>query len=640
MATMLSPGVSFQEIDRTIITPAVATSTGAFAGEFVWGPVNDVTQITNEGALVSRFGKPTNSTFASFYSAKNFLDYSNNLMLVRVGTAGQLNAVATGTAIKIANQVDYESNYADGSATVGMFAAKYPGAMGNSLKVSIADADTFSRTLTGTIAVAAASNVLTGTLTKFDEELSVGSYVLLTVGGSLVSKQVTGIASATEATVDSSYTAIGTGLTGEARWEYFSFFNSAPVDSDRAVALQAAKDGLHAVVVDSNGLFTGAPGSVLEAFSNISKARDAVQYDGTSGYYKTVLNNSSYVWWMDHPDAADVSAIGADFGTEIIASTDYKTLKKPATRALAGGVDGAAATDGEIQIAYDLFKNTSALDVSLIITGKVSATVQQYVIQNIAEYRQDAVAFVSPCNADKSPIIGDTAESLESIINWYDGYSNINVSSSYGFADSGFKYQYDKYNDVYRWIPLNADIAGLCARTDAVAEAWFSPAGLNRGQIKNVTRFAYNPDKAARDELFKRNINPCVSFPGEGNVLFGDKTMIRRPSAFDAINVRRLFIALEKSIAQASKYYLFEQNTELTRQLFASTINPLLRDVKGRQGITDFYVDVGSTVNTPDTIDANELRANIFIKPVRAIRFVRLSFIATRTGASFTEVEL
>lgn len=640
MATMLSPGVDFQEIDRTVITPAVATSTGAFAGDFVWGPVNDVTQVSNEGVLVSRFGKPNNTTFASFFSAKNFLDYSNNLMLVRAGTAGQLNAVATGTAIKIANRIDYESNYMDGSATVGLFAAKYPGAMGNSLKVSIADSDTFSRTLTGTIAVSAGSNVLTGTGTKFDEELAVGSFVLLTVGGSLVTKQVTGVTSATAATVDTNYTAAGTGLTGEARWEYFSFFNSAPVDSDRALSLNAAKDGLHAVVVDEDGLFTGAPGSVLESFGNISKARDAVQYDGTSGYYKTVLNNSSYIWWMDHPDSADLSAVGAEFGTEIVAGTDFKTLKKPATRSLSGGVDGSAATDGELQIAYDLFKNTSTLDVSLIITGQVSPAVQQYVIQNVAEYRQDAVAFVSPCKADKSPIIGDTSESLEAIIDWYEGYTNVNVSSSYGFADSGFKYQYDKYNDVYRWIPLNADIAGLCARTDSVAEPWFSPAGLNRGQIKNVTRFAYNPDKAARDELFKRNINPCVSFPGEGNVLFGDKTMIRRPSAFDAINVRRLFIALEKSIAQASKYYLFEQNTELTRQLFASTINPLLRDVKGRQGITDFYVDVGSTVNTPDTIDANELRANIFIKPVRSIRFVRLAFIATRTGASFTEVEL
>lgn len=641
MATMLSPGVSFQEIDRTIITPAVATSTGAFAGEFVWGPVNDITQITNEGALVSRFGKPNNDTFASFYSAKNFLDYSNNLMVVRVGTADQLNAVANDWPVKIANKVDYETNYEhvyyDGEVSVGMFAAKYPGYLGNSLKVSIADADTFSRTLTGTISVASNSNVLTGDMTKFDQELTVGSYVLLYVGNVIETRQVVGITSETEAIVDSPYPVSDTDLDGYALWEFHSLFNGPPVDSDRAVSMNAKDDGLHAVVVDEDGMFTGVPGSVLETFDNISKARDALRFDGTSGYYKTVLNNSAYVWWMDHPDSDDLTYDGSEFGTDIFAHTFFKSLKRPATRSLDGGQDGDAATDGELQIAFDLFKSTETVDVSLIFTGNVSTDVQRYVIQNIAEHRMDAVAFISPINGDGYPIIGDTSESLAKIVGWY---SAVNVSSSYGVADSGFKYQYDKYNDVYRWIPLNADIAGLCARTDAVAETWFSPAGLNRGQIKNVTRFAYNPDKAARDELFKRNINPCVSFPGEGNVLFGDKTMSRRPSAFDAINVRRLFIALEKAIVQASKYYLFEQNTELTRQLFASTINPLLRDVKGRQGITDFYVDVSATVNTPDTIDANELRANIFIKPVRSIRFVRLSFIATRTGASFAEVEL
>ena len=634
----LSPSVEFSERDLTITTPGVAVSTGAFVGEFVWGPVNDVTQITNEAVLVSRFGKPTNDNFTSFFSAKNFLDYSNNLMLIRASTAGQLNAVATGTAVKIGNQNVYDTSYANGEGVVGMFAAKYPGVIGNSLKVSLADAATYSRTLTGTVAVSAASPVLTGTGTAFDVELSVGSYVVVTVGGTTYTKQVTGITSATSATVSSNFTASGTGLTAVANWEYASQFSGAPVDSNRAVDMGASNDGLHAVVVDEDGLFSGVPGTVLESFGNISKASDALSFDGTSGYYKTVLNKSAYVWWMDHPDTADVGATGVDFGSLIVAASAYKNLKKPVSRSLTGGVNGASATDGELQTAWDFFKQTETLEVSLLITGKASLAVQQYVIQNIAETRMDCVAFVSPVDvADASPIIGDTAESLEKIIDWYD---TVNVSSSYGVADSGFKYQYDKYSDVYRWIPMNADVAGLCARTDFVADTWYSPAGLNRGQIKNVTRLAYNPSKASRDELFKRNINPVVAFPGEGTVLFGDKTMYRRPSAFDAINVRRLFIVLEKSIAQASKYFLFEQNTELTRQLFAGIINPLLRDVRGRQGITDFYVDVGPTVNTPDTIDAGELRANIFIKPVRSVRFISLSFIATRSSATFTEIEL
>ena len=638
MANFISPEVRTTETDLTITTPGVAVSTGAFVGDFVWGPVNDVTQVSNEAVLVSRFGKPNNTTFASFYSAKNFLDYSNNLMLVRVSTASQLNAVSTGSAVKIGNENTYNASHSNGESSVGMFAAKYPGTIGNSLKVSVADADTFSRTLSGTIAVASGSAAITGTSTLFTSELSVGSYITLTVSGITYTKRITGITSDFAAIVDSNFIAAGTGLTATAKWEYADQFNSAPVDSNRAVDMGASKDGLHMVVVDEDGLFSGVPGTVLESFDNVSKASDAMRFDGTSGYYKTVLNKSAYVWWMDHPEVNDLSALGAEFGTTIVANTAYKTLKKPITRSLTSGSDGTTSTAGELQTAWDVFKQVEQLDVSLLITGHASLAVQQYVIQNIAETRLDCVAFVSPVDASTgAAIIGDTAESLEKIIGWY---NTINVSSSYGVADSGFKYQYDKYNDVYRWVPMNADVAGLCARTDFVADTWYSPAGLNRGQIKNVTRLAYNPDKAARDELFKRNINPVVAFPGEGTVLFGDKTMLRRPSAFDAINVRRLFIVIEKSIAQASKYYLFEQNTELTRQLFAGTISPLLRDVRGRQGITDFYVDVGPTVNTADTIDAGELRANIFIKPVRSIRFISLNFVAVRTGATFTEIEL
>lgn len=638
MANYLSPEVRVKETDLSITTPGVSTSTGAFVGEFGWGPVNDVTQVTNEAVLVSRFGKPNGTNYASFFSAKNFLDYSNNLMLVRVSTAGQTNSIATGTPIKIANETDYELNFMNGEANVGMFAAKYPGVLGDTLKVSMADAITFSRNLSGTVSVTSGANTLTGVDTAFDAELTVGSYVTLTVGGSAVTKQVTGISSAGLATVDSNFAASGSGLTVKADWEFASLFSAAPVDSNRAFEMGATNDGVHVVVIDEDGLFSGTPGTVLEVFDNLSKASDAMKYDGTSGYYRNALNNSAYVWWMDHPATDEVTTTGSNFGAAVTSGAEYKSLKKPVTRSLAGGSDGAAATEGEFQIAYDVFKQTEQIDISLVFTGKATTNVQRYVIQNIAEYRMDCVAFVSAYDVGSgAPIIGDNSDSMEKIIEWN---TALNVSSSYGFCDTGYKYQYDKYNDVYRWIPMNADIAGLCARTDAVAEPWYSPAGLNRGQIKNVTRLAYNPDKPARDELFKRNINSVVSLPGEGVVLFGDKTMMRRPSMFDALNVRRLFIMLEKAIAQASRYYLFEQNTELTRQLFAGTINPLLRDIKGRQGITDFYVDVGPTVNTPDTIDANELRANIFIKPVRSIRFIGLNFIGTRTSANFTEIEL
>ena len=718
MASYLSPGVYVKETDLTLTAPGIATSTGAIAGEFVWGPVNDLTLISNEATLVSRFGKPTNTTYKSFFSAKNFLDYSTALQVVRVSTAGQLNAVSTGTPIKISNENSYTTSFSNGEASVGMFAAKYPGELGNSLRVSMADSATYSRQITGKISTTSGSANIVGTGgSSFDTELTVGSVLVFSVAGTTYTRKVLSIGSAAGAVLTDVVPVTASGITVVANWEYADQFSAAPIDSNKALSLGAEKDGLHIVVVDEDGLFSGTPGTVLERFENASKANNAVSFDGSSSYYRTVLNTSQYVWWMDHPDTADVSVDGISFGASIVSSADFKTLKKPVTRSLTGGADvgtiatatatvgsgavtnisvtgsgsgytsvptvsfsggggtGAAATatisngvvtgititnggtsytsaptvtlvggvssvptDGEYQASYDLFKPTDTLDISLIITGGVNKTVQQYVIQNIAETRQDAIAFVSPYNIlTGNPIVGDTSESLEAIISWY---NSINVSSSFGVADSGYKYQYDKYNDVYRWVPLNGDIAGVCARTDSVSETWYSPAGLSRGQIKNVTRLAYNPDKTARDELFKRNINPVVSFPGEGTVLFGDKTTLRRPSAFDAIGVRRLFIFLEKTIAQVSKYYLFEQNTDLTRQLFASTINPVLRDIKGRQGVTDFYVDIGPNVNTPDTIDAGELRANIFIKPVRSIRFVALNFIATKTSATFSTIEL
>jgi phage tail sheath protein FI len=347
------------------------------------------------------------------------------------------------------------------------------------------------------------------------------------------------------------------------------------------------------------------------------------------------MNQSTYLWWMDHPDAALVGATGHDFDS-IASAGAFKSLKAPLTVTLSGGMDDYTVTTGNLQLAWDIFSNAEQHDISLAFTGKVPSSVAAYVISNVAERRMDCIAFVSPTE-NGAPIIGDTAESIEKVIAFRNA---LNISSSYGVMDTGFKYQYDKYNDVFRWVPLNADIAGTCARTDMLNDPWFSPGGLNRGQIKNVTKLAINPTKAQRDDLFKVGVNPVVSFPAQGVVLFGDKTLLARPSAFDAINVRRLFIVLEKAIAIASKSFLFEMNNDLTRQLFAGMINPYLRDVQGRQGITDFLVDVGPSVNTPEVIDSQEMRANIFIKPTRSIRTILLGFIATRTSANFTELEV
>jgi hypothetical protein len=360
--------------------------------------------------------------------------------------------------------------------------------------------------------------------------------------------------------------------------------------------------------------------------------------DGNPAYYKTVINNNSaYVWWMDHPTSVETSVTGHDWGTEVIGGA-YRSLVTSKSVSLIGGVDGFGATQAETLNGFQMFANPERQDVSLVFAGHASVDVARWVIQNIADARMDCMAFVSPVKvSDSSVISGDTSESIEAMIEYR---NTLAVSSSYAVMDSGYKYQYDKYNDVYRWIAMSADIAGVCARTDFVAAPWYSPGGLTRGQIKNVTKLAVNPDKTMRDELFKVGINSVVTFPGEGTVLFGDKTLLSRASAFDAINVRRLFITIEKAIATASKYFLFELNTDLTRQLFVAMITPYLRDIQGKQGITDFLVDAGPTVNTTEAIDGNELRANIFIKPTRSIRFINLHFVGVRSGLEFSEIEL
>jgi len=630
----ISPAVQWNEVDLTAIVPSIATSIGAFAGDFVWGPVMEPTQVSNEGILASLFGKPNSSNYTAFFSAKNFLDYSSNLLLVRAGTATQKNAVSSGTAVVIKNEDDWEANYQEGANSVGPFAAKYPGALGNSLKVSIADAATFSRTLTGTVATTQGSIALTGTGTQFTNEVAVGDWITVVLTDVAFTSQVKEVTSATAIVLSTAAPATDSALTATAKWEYYAEFEGAPIDSERADAMGATGDSMHVVVVDEDGKFSGRIGSVLEKFDNIFKSKDATRFDGTSGFYKNALKSSSYIWWMDHPDSALLSATGIDFGADA-AVGPYKNLKKPLTVSLIGGVDGTAANDGELISAYDLFGNDEKYDVSLLITGKVSSIVANHVIQNVAEKRMDCVAFVSCFDPDDgSFVIGDGSASADKLAKYR---TDKLVYSSYMHVDSGVKYQYDKYNDTYRWVPLNADSAGLYARCDATNDAWITAAGLNRGAIKNTIKLAVNPDKPMRDTLFKVGVNPYVSFKDSGPVLFGDKTGQAKPSAFDAIGVRRLFIVLEKSIATAAKYFLFEQNDAITRQIFANMVNPYLRNIKGRRGIDDFLVDVGATVNTAEVINQRQFAGNIYIRPVGAIRNIVLSFIATPYGVSFSE---
>lgn len=638
----ISPSVEFTETDLTTGLTAVASTVGALAGDFEWGPVLDPVQVTEEADLVDRFGKPNDRTYGSWYTAYNFLQYSSDIRVVRALSASAKNAVTTGTPVVVQNLLDWESKYSNGGTGVGVFAAKWPGARGNNFKVSMADAATYTRNIPGTATLTANSATLVGQGTSFTSDLTVGDVLtfvkngtdVLTPGGSLVTLSVVSITDDLNVVLSAAPGVASVAATVQAKWEYSYIFPTAPQDSDQALFSGSTGDGLHAVVVDATGAVTGTKNSVIEAFANISKASNARKFDGTVAYYKNAFRDSKTLWWMDHPASSLVDATGIDFGSPTGPGT-FKNLQRPLTYTLQQGSDGLAATDGELQTAFSFFGDAEKYDVRLLMSGKVSATVSNFVIHNVAEVRRDCIAFVSPNNvADGTPVVGDTSENIDKLT----AFRTLMGSSSYGFLDSGYKYQYDKYADKYRYIPLNGDMAGLMARTAAQRNEWASPAGFNRGVIKNVTRLAINPKKEYRDRLFPVDVNSVVLFPNSGPTLFSDKTLIGRPSDFDAINIRMLFILLEKSIATSARYFLFEQNTELTRKLFVSFITPFLRSVQGQGGISDFLIDVGPNVNNAATIQSKTFAANIYIKPAKAIRFIKLNFVATPEGVSFSEI--
>jgi phage tail sheath protein FI len=567
MAFQLSPGVNVSEIDLTTIVPAVGTTEGAFVGNFAWGPVNQIVSLSNELELVDIFGKPTANNFESFFTAANFLSYARSLRVVRAGSnTSALNATANGgVGLSISNRDIYESLYLDLSAanTFGMYAARYPGDLGNSLRVSL-------------------------------------------------------WASPNTASYPS--------------WAYREEFQGVPGTSTYTAGVNGANDEMHIIVIDEDGRFTGTSNTVLEKFGYVSKASDAKNDDGSSNYYVNVINErSKYIYILEHALNASGVPNTTTWGATANGTAFAQGLNEY-TNSLSSG-SYVTPTDSNLITGYDRFANADEVDVSLVLTGPHSANVVSHVIDNIVSVRKDCVAFVSPPRAS---VVNNSGNETTAITTYRN--STLNKSSSYAVMDTGWKYQFDKYNNVYRWVPLNGDIAGLCVRTDFERDPWFSPAGFNRGQIKNVIKLAWNPNKSQRDDLYKIGVNPVVSFPGEGTVLYGDKTLLAKPSAFDRINVRRLFIVLEKAIARAAKYSLFEFNDEFTRAQFVALVEPYLRDVKGRRGIFDFRVVCDETNNTPEVIDRNEFVGDIYIKPARSINFIQLNFVAVRTGVAFEEV--
>lgn len=629
MAFQLSPGVLVREIDLTQVVPAVATSPGAFAGAFQWGPVDEVINISSENELVSVFGEPNAETYSYFFTAANFLSYGSNLQVIRAET-GNLNATENGSGLLIKNNTHYTTLGASAVASgAGDWAAKHPGTLGNSLRVSICQsANAFEQTNITTCVTANAIGATTITLVD-TSAIAVGDIV--TFAGHTTEYTVTANA-ANQLTISPGLTSAVDGTSSAVnvtvQWKYAKEFDGAPGTSAQATAKGGSGDEIHVIVVDEDGNITGTQGTILEKFANLSVATDAKKSDGTVNYYKEHINQySRYIWWAD-----DYAELDSDVGTAngLLNNAFSHTSRKPGYASLSGATDDNAVTDGELQTAYAKFANDELYDVSLIPVGPASGTVAKWVVDNVAEVRKDCMVFLSPELADAT-----STTAAEDIVDFRNNSANIN--SSYAVMDSGWKYQYDRYADVYRWIPLNGDVAGCCVRTDLVADPFFSPAGFNRGQIKNAVKVAFSPDKADRDTLYKKQVNPVVAFPGQGVTLFGDKTMLTSPSAFDRINVRRLFIVLEKAIATAAKFQLFEFNDTFTRANFRNLVEPFLRDIQGRRGLYDFKVVCDETNNTPVVIDANEFRADIFIKPARSINFITLTFVATRTGISFEE---
>ena len=760
MAFQVSPGVNTSEIDLTNVVVAAGTSMGGAVGRFRWGPIEEVTLVTDEDNLVEQFQKPNDDNFNDFFTAANFLGYSGACQVVRCAntTVGDASApknsasITSGTYsnIQITDSDAYYNTYDPdygGSSTYGgaaPFIAKWAGDLGNSLKVSICPADRAASdgNITGSVAWNQTSGALTGSGTNFQAQMQVGDIIdiqtatggfvvisiadatnavvrakshtaaitagktlsrqkrsvysqkaaqmigtvtttadsatvtggatlgssatyfntqltvgdLITVGGE--TQRVSAIASATSLTTEKKWIGANAGATFERKWEYSdNFSEGAPGTSATAAASDLSNDEIHVAVIDEDGEWTGQVGESLESWANLSVMADAKSPDGENVYYKNFINaNSNYMWWVEHPVINSVDTAGSAnqitsatktwiaWGVSLTTAkgltnsggdgTAFWSGSKPLSTSFIGGTNGSALVDADVIRGYDKMKSAEDVDVSLITTSAHSSTVVRHAINQVAESRKDCLVFFSPQRAD---VVGTTSSSVATD-NVTDYRDTVNMNTSYAVMDSGWKYMYDKHNDKFRFVPLNGDIAGLCARTDQVRDSFYSPAGFSRGQIQGVVKLPYNPKKAERDKLYSSGVNPVVSFPGEGVIMYGDKTQLSKPSAFDRINVRRLFITLEKAIANAAKFQLFEFNDEFTRSQFVSIVEPFLRDIQGRGGIQDFSVVCDASNNTPQVVDSNSFRGDIFVKPSRSINFIQLNFVAVRSGVSFSEV--
>jgi len=669
MSFLSSPGVHVREIDLTGIIPSVATTVGAIAMPAQKGPSGSIVTIGSEQDLLSIFGKPNSSNFEWWFTAANFLQYSDQLKVVRP-TSGHLNAgQASGVLVRDDDHYldAYWSETGDGQVTSNDWYARSAGTWGNSIGVQICPSATAYSQDLGTNNLTAAAESAGDTVVAVDDADSTGyafnvgdliSFSSTTTGTAMTflagdegnEYQIVSISS-NDLTIRLAGDPNGAGLQADIpdnsfirrRWGFYNLFDGAPGTSAWATEnARGGNDEMHIVVYDTTGDITGydydvagqATNAVIERWGNVSKNPVAKNAQGGGNYYvDLIFRGSEYIYWGDH------LAAGTNWGTDT--TTVYTAVNTVDIATLTGGTDDYAVSNGELKIAYDVFADTETIDINLVLSGPSSGVANTAagmdthgtMITDLCELRKDCVGFISPYRAATVGV----SSSITQTANVLSGFDLL-PSSSYIVYDSGYKYMYDKYNDTYRYVPMNGDTAGLCANTDKVADPWYSPAGYNRGNVRGAIKLSYNPKNSERDQLYRSRVNPVTNFPGQGVILFGDKTALSKPSAFDRINVRRLFLVLEKAIATASKYQLFEFNDEFTRASFRNMVEPFLRDVQGRRGIFDFKVVCDSTNNTGEVIDRNEFIGDIYIKPARSINFITLNFVAVRTGVAFNEV--
>jgi hypothetical protein len=637
MANLTSPGLAINEYDFTAIIPSESSVTGAICGTFFSGPIGVPVLVASEAELVAIFGKPTDLNYQTFFTAANFLQYSNSLYVVRADSNTNFNATTSNLNMKILNQDDYSINYfggTTGNTALTKFAAQYSGTKGNSLALAIcSDKNRYDTSIISGVNLTASCNVGSNTLTfsaNVEPYISTGSSQNLYISTLGPISNVVSVSNTTVvvgADQIAAITANNSNASARAKWIYSTAFET-PLGTSPYVALNGgSNDEMHIVVIDTLGKITGSIGGIVERYPNVSKAADAKSDDGSTNYYVEVLKQKSQnIWVINHPES--------NWGT-LSTGTTYKSNTSQYLT-FSGGNSGIP-TDADVFTGYDLFADKENISINLLMSGDgdggSSAVVAK--VMSIADTRKDCLACISPttltmCTPSSTLLSTAIVQQLAVF------KASLSPLTSYTVMDSAWKYQFDKYLNKYRYVPLNGDIAGLIARTSSNQDAWWSPAGLSRGKIQNAIKLSWNPNQTQRDELYKISINPVIAIPNEGIVLYGDKTLLNSTSAFSRINVRSLFILLEKSISKAAKYSLFEFNDEFTRSQFVALVEPFLRNIKAKRGIYDYKVVCDTTNNTPDVIDSNKFIGSIFVKPARSINFIELNFVAVGTAIDFT----